>query len=181
MPRPGIPHLRGGVAKLNRQVLIRRIALLTIGASLIPGAASARSQRRITETRTITRVGAQGKPGTHTFHDLGAGTLDGRIGGRPVHGAERTSSKIIETWVDDHHHLTGRELVHGTQFDARGSRSFLLHLNYTVLNQQIILLGTGNWTGGTGSYRRARGTFRISGGGPLGGVHTTHLTGTISY
>jgi hypothetical protein len=50
-----------------------------------------------------------------------------------------------------------------------------------VLHIKIGIGGTGKWTGGTGSYRHARGSFKISGSGPVDGVKTSHLTGSISY
>jgi hypothetical protein len=50
-----------------------------------------------------------------------------------------------------------------------------------VLHIKIGIGGTGKWTGATGSYRHARGSFKISGSGPVDGVKTSHLTGSISY
>ena len=75
----------------------------------------------------------------------------------------------------------GRETVDGTEFDAGGSRSFVINLHYTITNGRTLETGTGRWTGGTGAYTRAHGTFKVSGGGPVGGVHTVRLIGNLSH
>jgi hypothetical protein len=101
-----------------------------------------------------------------------AGVLDGWIGTTGVPGAFRSHSQ--QTGASS-------EIVRGTEFDARGSRWFVFHNKLTVSNGQVNDSGSGTWTGGTGAYRHARGGFKINGGGPIGGVQTSHLKGSISY
>ena len=159
----------------NRRVLLAAVSTLAIGMQLVPAAAvgSPTTRHKISETHTVITIGSQGKPGTDSFRLITAGAIDGRIGATRFHGAERALVKLIGS---------SREIVRGTEFDLGGSRSFVLHIDATTTtNGQVIESGTGTWTGGTGSYKNARGTFRISGGGPLGGVHTVHIKGSIAY
>ena len=99
-----------------------------------------------------------------------AGTLDGTIGATQIHGALRTLDKPLGP---------GRENVDGTEFDAGGSRSFVINLHYMITNGRTIETGTGRWTGGTGAYTRAHGMFKDSKVGPVGGVHTFRINGSI--
>jgi len=128
------------------------------------------TNHKISETHHIARISTQGKPGTDTFRLIAGGTVDGRIGATTVHGAFRSLGQ-----------LTGArsETEHGTEFDDGGSRSFVHHIKFAIINGQITTSGSGKWTGGTGAYRHARGSFKLSGGGPLGGVQTSHITGSI--
>jgi hypothetical protein len=57
----------------------------------------------------------------------------------------------------------------------------VLHIKFAIVNGQITSSTTGKWTGGTGSYRHARGSFKISSDSPIDGVNTSHLTGSITY
>jgi hypothetical protein len=164
---------------LNRGVFIAAMSVLATGSWFAPGAAVGGSNsnhkvtnHKISETHKFVRLGTEGKPGTDTFRLIAAGTVDGRIGARSVHGAFRSLGQFPGS---------GRETDHGTEFDEGGSRSFVLHIKFAIVNGQITSSTTGNWTGGTGSYRHARGSFKISGSGPIGGVQTSHLTGSISY
>ena len=159
---------------LNRQAL-RRTFAVAMAVGLLPAAAvgSSRTDYKISLTHRFIRIGTQGKPGTDTFRLIAAGTVDGRIGARSVHGAFRSLGQLTGP---------GRETDHGTEFDEGGSRSFVLHIKFAIVNGQITGSGTGKWTGGTGSYRHARGSFKISSGsGPVNGVKTSHLAGSISY
>jgi hypothetical protein len=117
-------------------------------------------------------IGTQGKPGTAGFRLIGVGTLTGRIGAAQIHGALRTRVKALGP---------GRASVEGTEFDAGGSRSFVINLHYMITNGRTIETGTGRWTGGTGAYTRARGRFKDSNVGPVGGLQTSRIKGSISY
>jgi hypothetical protein len=128
--------------------------------------------RQISETRKVISVGTQGKPGTAGFRLIGVGTLDGRIGAAQIHGALRTRVKALGP---------GRVSVDGTEFDAGGSRSFVISLHYTLTNGRTIETGTGRWTGVTGAYTRARGSFKDNDAGPVSGLQTSRINGTISY
>ena len=157
----------------NRRSVLTTTSLVTIGLSLLPAAAGGNTSalHQISETRKIITIGTQGKPGTAGFRVIKAGTLDGTIGATQIHGALRTLDKLLGP---------GRETVDGTEFDAGGSRSFVINLHYMITNGRTIETGTGRWTGGTGAYTRAHGTFKVSGGGPVGGVHTVRLIGNLS-
>ena len=168
---------------LNRGVFIAAMSVLATGSWFAPDAAVGGSNsnhkvtnHRISETHRFIRIGNQGKPGTDTFRTIAAGTVDGRIGARSVHGAFRDLGQLFGS-----NSSSISSIDRGTEYDARGSRSFMMHLNIAINNGQVADNGTGRWTGGTGAYRHARGSFRISGGGPLGGVQTSHLTGSIIY
>jgi hypothetical protein len=136
---------------------------------LLPAASvgSSKSGRKITnhkisETRKFARIGTEGV----------AGLVDGRIGATSVHGAFRDVGQFTSS---------SSEVDRGTEFDARGSRSFVQHLTVAINDGQVTVSGTGKWTGGTGSYRAARGSFKLSGRWPIGSLQTSHLKGSISY
>jgi hypothetical protein len=147
---------------------------VAMGMGLLPAVAvgSSNTSHRISETRVLIGLGTEGKPFTSNFRNIAAGTVDGRIGATSVHGAFRDLGQFTSS---------SSEIDRGTEFDVRGSRSFVQHLTFAINNGQVALSGTGKWTGGTGSYRHARGSFKLIGGGPLGGVGTSHLNGSISY
>jgi hypothetical protein len=164
---------------LNRGVFITAISVLATGSWFGPATAVGRStpnhkttNHKISETHRWVNLGTQGKPGTDTFRGFTAGLVDGRIGATSVHGAFRSLEQFTSS---------STAIVGSTDFDARGSRSSLLHLKFAIINGQITRSGTGKWTGGTGAYRHARGSFKLSGGGPVGGVQTSHITGSIIY
>jgi hypothetical protein len=154
---------------LNRGVFIAAMSVLATGSWFAADAAAgaSNSSHKVTN-HTISE--------THRYNTIGshaaAGSVDGRIGTTRVYGAFRAHSQTTGAL---------REIVRGTEFDARGSRSFVFQNNLSVSNGQVTNTGTGRWTGGTGAYRHARGSFKISGSGPLVGVSTSHLTGSIIY
>jgi hypothetical protein len=158
---------------LNRRALGWTSAV-AMGVGLLPAVAvgSSNTSHRISETRVLIGLGTEGKPGTSNFRNIAAGTVDGWIGATSVHGAFRDLGQVTSS---------SSGIDRGTEFDVRGSRSFVQHLTFAINNGHVALSGTGKWTGGTGSYRHARGSFKLIGGGPLGGVLTSHLNGSISY
>jgi hypothetical protein len=158
---------------LNRAAVIATTSMLFLPASAI----SSPTMRKISETQKLADVATHGKPGSAGYGKLIAGTLDGKVGATAIHGALRAVSTFPGS---------GRETVHGTEYDADGSRSYVIHVHITGSNGHITTTGTGTWTGGTGIYAHARGTFKTSGivkpsgGGPLG-YATIHLKGSITY
>jgi hypothetical protein len=165
---------------LNRGVFMAAISVLATASWFAPDAAVGGSssnhramKHNISETYKFVSLGFEGKPGTDTFRQVAAGTFTGRIGARSVHGAFSDVGQFISS---------GSSIDRGTEYDARGSRSFVMHNSFSISsNRQVTNSSTGRWTGGTGVYRHARGSFKLSGGGPLGGVQTSHLTGSIIY
>ena len=158
----------------NRRSVLTTTTLIAIGLWPLPTAAGGKTsaRHRISETRRVIEIGTQGKPGTASFRLIGVGTLDGTIGAAQIHGALRTRIQTLGP---------GRAIVEGTEFDTDGSRSFVINLHYTITNGQAFETGTGRWTGGTGTYTRAHGSFKDSNVGPVGGVKTSRINGTISY
>jgi hypothetical protein len=154
---------------LNRGVVIAAISALATGLWFVPDAAvgSSNSNHKVTNHK-ISETHKYAQIGTHAA----AGWVDGRIGATSVHGAFRSHSQPTGVLS---------EIVRGTEFDARGSRSFVFHEDLSISNGQVTNTGTGRWTGGTGAYRHARGSFKISGSGPIVGVSTSHVTGSIMY
>jgi hypothetical protein len=125
----------------------------------------------ISETQNIAMVGSQGYGSS--FRMIYAGTIDGTIDGRPIHGARRVVARTVSA---------GDEIVRGTEFDASGTRSFVIHNHYTITpDLRSINHGSGAWTGGTGAYRFAHGSFTIVATGKVGGVTTIHLKGNVVY
>ena len=153
--------------------MLNRAAFLAItGTLLSPAVAiSSPTTRTISETQTIADVATVGKPGTAGFRVVIAGALNGRIGATPVHGALRAYDELLGS---------GRETVRGTEFDLRGSRSYVIHAHFTASNGRVLSIGTGHWIGGTGAYADARGAFKTTGRGPIGHL-TIHLKGSITY
>jgi hypothetical protein len=145
-------------------------ALLATIASALPAPGT---ERPIVETEKIALVQTVGKPRPTAVRQIYAGILDGKIGARPVHGSLRAIG--VSNLKD------GSEIVSGTEFDSAGSRSFVIHNHITFNNGRVTNHGTGKWTGGTGAYAHARGAFKITGGGPIGGVTTNTVKGHIIY
>lgn len=100
------------------------------------------------------------------------GAIDGRIGAKRFHGAERAHGQLIGST---------REIVDGTGFDLGGSRSSVLHIDATITNGQIIEGGTGRATSPKRSFKNARNTFRISSGARTGAYTPVHIKGSIAY
>jgi hypothetical protein len=159
--------------------MLNRAAFLAITGTLLwPGVAiSSPRTRTISETQKVADVATVGKVGTVGRRVVVAGALNGRIGATPVHGALRAYSKVLPP---------GRETVRGTEFDAGGSRSYVIHVQVTGSKGRIRTAGTGHWIGGTGVYAHARGAFKTTGRGKIvagapGGYLTIHLKGSITY
>lgn len=162
--------------------MLNRAAFLVITGTLLwPAVAiSSPTTRTISETQNIADVATVGKPHAG-FRVVIAGALNGRIGAIPVHGALRAYDRSIGS---------NRETVRGTEFDARGSRSYVIHVHVkSHPNGRITSKGTGHWIGGTGAYAKAHGAFKTIGSGAIikfvgtrpVGYLTIHLKGTITY
>jgi hypothetical protein len=142
-------------------------SLAALSASGAPGA-----RHPVSELHTVITLGTRGAPGTSSSRFLVVGTIDGWIGQMQVHGAERSLIQDLGS---------RKEIVRGTEFDRNGSRSFVIRITRIVANGRTRESGTGKWTGGTGLYEHARGTFRIRARGPGVGVHSVHFAGWIIY
>ena len=146
--------------------------VLAIGVWALPAtAAMARVEqsKKISETQHIATVATTGTGAS--FRIISAGIFDGTIGGHPIHGALRAVSKIDSP---------NTSTVNGTEYDAGGSRSFVLQIHFTISNGQVTDDGSGKWTGGTGSYAHARGSFTIGGSRPVDGASSIDLKGPIA-
>ena len=161
--------------------MLKRALAVGIGSAIAiaapPTAGATRSPHRahkytISEVQHIVTIGATGKAGTPAFRLIDVGTIDGTIGTQPIHGALRGSGQLTSPHTS---------IVRGAEFDQQGLRYFVLDIRFTIVNGSSIDHGTGRWTGGTGTYRNAHGTFTISGSHPLSGASTIDLHGSITY
>jgi hypothetical protein len=146
---------------------------LALGWLSVPAALAARPavhRHHISETQLINMVGSTGQAGS--YRRISAGTLDGTVGGRPIRGALRAVSQYPSVGVS---------IIRGTEFDAAGSRSFVIENHYTLGDGRSYTNGDGKWTGGTGAYSHAHGTFKLTGGGPVGQPGIDQLRGYIVY
>lgn len=147
--------------------------LAVAGLLVLAAPAAMRSTRHpVSEMHRVTTIGSQVAPGAAGIRFIVVGTTDGTIGSSQIHGAERSLVQHIDP---------SKEIVRGQEFDPSGSRSFIINITRAVRNGRIIERGRGKWTGGTGRYRRARGTFRIRGDGPNTGVYTVQFVGWLYY
>jgi len=158
------------------QAVTATTCALAISCSSLPDALAARQtaqRHRISETQLIAMVGSTGGNfGMPSYRRISAGTLDGTIRNRAVHGALRAVSRYPRF---------GLSIIHGTEYDAGGSRWFTILNHYTLSNGRSFTHAEGKWTGGTGIYTHARGKFRLTGGGPIGQPGTDQLSGYILY
>lgn len=158
----------------------RVVTTAVIGALAIAGTASATAtaapqaarHHTISETQNIGMVATTGEPGTPSLRLIQAGVINGTIDAQPIHGALRATSKITSP---------SDSLVHGTEYDAGGSRAFVLHITFAISDQTVADTGTGRWVGGTGIYAHARGRFRINGTRPVNDAGAIELKGAITY
>src|SRR5436309_818327 len=106
---------------LNRRVVVGVTgAVALIGPSLSTAVAASHVARKhsISETQHIAMVATRGKLGTPSFRLISAGIFDGKIGPNSISGALRASSQLT---------TSGNSIVRGTEFEAGGSRTFVIH------------------------------------------------------
>ena len=160
---------------LNRTLAVGIISAIAIAAPSVAGASRIGHRSHtyaISEVQHLATIGTTGTAGTLAVRLINAGTIDGTIAARPIHGALRANSQVTSPHTS---------IVRGTEFDAGGSRHFVLNIRFTIADGRSIDNGTGTWTGGTGTYRNAHGSFTISGSHPLNAASTIQLRGSISY
>lgn len=161
---------------LRRAVVVLSGLAVTIGiASLAEArstsaytAAHQRTRHMLRETEAQTTLSSSGN------RSITLAILDGKIGGKSVHGAARAISIFSSPTTG-----TGKR----TEFDQYGSRNASLTFN-VVINPDGSRTGTGrgHWTGGTGRYKGATGSFTIKGTIPAGSSTFTAIwKGTIVY
>ncbi len=150
--------------------ILRSAAIaLTLGAvAVIPASALASKTRAKPPLRshvvhlsgwidTVLTTGTIGVKGTQ---DTDAGILRGSIAGAP-----RWNGAVAQlvTWG------SGLKItVRGTAFDAHGTLRYSIAGRFTPGAKGLALSGVLTVTGGTGTYRRASGTLRVSGAAPVG-------------
>jgi hypothetical protein len=167
--------MKGRTEMRNRTLLIGIASAIVITAPSLAGAARVPHRARtyrISETQHIATIGSTGQGGTPAFRLINVGTIDGTVGTQPIHGAIRANGQLTGAHTS---------IVRGTEFDAHGSRHFVLDIRFTIAGALITDHGTGTWSGGTGTYRNARGSFTINGTHPTNGTSTIQLRGNITY
>lgn len=124
-------------------------------------------------SRTIGIAVLSGNPPS-SGSGLAAGTLDGTLCGKPLHGALRDIA---------HFPTLGKVNGTGTMFGPLGSMTLKFQQSATLNpNHSASLQGTATITGGTGLYKGATGTGSLTGTqAPNSDVTTQQLTGTITY
>ena len=160
----------------TRTVMLTIVAMTAVGTCIGPaamGASASGTNRKISEPQKVGVVAVVGTPTATALRQVFAGTLNGKPSGKAIRGALRG---IAVT------NLRARaETVTGTEYDAAGSRKFKIRFHLSFSNSRVTDRGTGKWTVGTGAYMAARGSFHISGGGPITGVSTIRLIGDPLY
>jgi hypothetical protein len=155
------------------------LALLLIPATALGGRKTAVVSHHVNLRGELEAISSTGKIGVAGTKDTDAGLLDGTISGSPHwSGALRQ----VATWG------AGLTLTsHGTAFSSSGTLRFTLAGKFTAGTTSLVLTGTLTVTGGTGSYKNAHGTLRVTGAALLSSVAsgspkvTVTLTGTLRY
>lgn len=169
------PTARAGAAVLAAVV----IALLLMPAASLAGRKVPVVGHHVSLTGTLEAISSTGTIGVAGTKDTDAGLLDGTVSGSPHwSGALRQ----VATWG------AGLTLTsHGTAFSSSGTLRFTLAGKFTRGTTSLILSGTLTVIGGTGSYKHAHGTLRVTGAALLSSVAsgspkvTVTLTGTLRY
>lgn len=162
---------------------VARITAIILALGLLPATAALGGPKRAISTHhvslagavdTVSLTGTLGVPGTR---DTDAGILDGTVSpGPPWSGALRQ----VVTWGPG---LTIKSK--GTAFAVQGTLRFTLTGKFTPRSAGgFAITGKLVVTGGTGTYKHARGTLRVTGAAPLGSdadASTFDLAGTLRY
>ena len=155
------------------------VPLLLIPAAAIGGRKAAVLSHHVSLTGELEAISSTGTIGVAGTKDTDAGLLDGTISGSPRwSGALRQ----VATWG------AGLTLTsHGTAFSSSGTLRFTLAGKFTPGGTSLVLTGTLTVTGGTGSYKQAHGSLRVTGAALVSSVAsgnpkvTVTLTGTLRY
>ena len=149
--------------------MVTSAALALAGASLTQAATTPhKTKHKLVETETQTMLSRSGD------REVFAGVLDGKIGGKPVHGATRAVATFASASSGSGDRF---------EFDARGSRHAKLTFNVVSNGDGTITdSGSGHWVGGTGAYRGASGRFTFTGKAPASSpTITVVFNGNIKY
>lgn len=164
-------------------VRIGAVALMLGAAAVVPSSALGRSRAKsplhshvVHLSGWIDTVVTTGKIGVKGTRDTDAGILRGSISRAP-----RWNGAIAQlvTWG------TGLKItVRGTAFDAHGTLRYSIAGQFTPGATGLALSGVLTVNGGTGIYRRATGTLRVSGAAPVGSdtdASTFDLSGKLRF
>jgi hypothetical protein len=155
------------------------VALLLIPAAAFGGRKLPVVGHHVSLAGELEAISSTGKIGVAGTKDTDAGLLDGTISGSPRwSGALRQ----VATWG------AGLTLTsYGTAFSNSGTLRFTLAGKFTAGGTSLVLTGALTVTGGTGNYKHAHGTLRVTGGALLSSVAsgspkvTVTITGTLRY
>lgn len=145
------------------------VVALAGGGSSLALARSGATSHRYDVTLVARVVSTHGSPPAPGSQEIEAATLDGKIAGRTIHGAMRA----VVTY-----HGPNPPTTRVVEFGPDGSWS---SKSKVVPEQNGVFHADGTFTGGTGAYRGASGSFKAIGTTDSNGVFTIHRTGTLKY
>lgn len=155
---------------MSRRAIISAAAVVAMVGPAWAGATTAHQARAhsVKLTERLFQYSSTGSPpasGTNSY----AGTSDGHIGATSVHGTVRGTNAYPGGST-----FTGKNTI----FDPAGS----IRISFKAsLGAGGDVSASGKFTGGTGRYRGARGTFTFTATPQGGSTYLRILKGTISY
>lgn len=157
--------------------IIAGFAVLSVAvASPVLAAANGQPKRTCSVSVVSRSTGIAVRSGNppQSGSEIAAGIVDGRVCGKPIHGAIRDIA---------HFPTLGKVNGTGTVFGPAGSITFRFNETATInQDHSASLHGTATLTGGAGRYRDATGSGSLSGAQSANSpVTTQHLTGTLTY
>jgi hypothetical protein len=160
--------LRRAAVVVGASAVMMGGAAIAEARSSVHPAADKRTRHTLTETVIQTSLSSSGS------RSINVGILDGKIGGKSVHGTVRAIATFSGPGMG-----TGNR----TEFDQYGSRTASLTFKLvTNPDGSRTDTGSGHWTGGTGLYTGATGSFSFKGTLPAGSSTLTAVfKGTIVY
>lgn len=169
-------HRRTGGSSMQRVVIVLTATAMAVGGPAAAFAGSHRNHRRTAHAFTLTirstGIDPQGAPPLNG-HQLSAGPVDGQLGSRPFHGAERGINITAVPNIQSTNTLYDAAGSANTQFSGKGS---------FAANGDTVFSGSGRITGGTGAYQGATGNLTITGRVPKGSsVAIIVSKGTATY
>jgi len=151
---------------LKRTILVGTTCAIAIAAPSLAYAATNKRAKSVKTTQRITTLFTTAQGATNV------GTSDGRIARATVHGALRAVATNTTPTT-----FTAK----GTLFYRAGTLRYTLHGTATGNSDgSLTFIGSGTFTGGTGHYSGAHGSFTFTGTKPANSFETWKLSGKVS-